>query len=545
MTTNVPSVDFSALGFVAPTEQQILAGVLADFNAAFGGNLNPALNTPQGQLASSLTSVIGLNNDLLLALFNGVDPAFAFGQLQDAIARIYFLTRNAAQSTSVTATCVGLPGTIIPQFALAVAEDGNTYYATSGGTIPLAGSVSLAFACSLTGPVACPANTLNAIYQAISGWDSINNPTDGAVGNDVETRAAFEFRRQQSVALNSVGMLASIRGAVLAVPNVLDVYTTENYLGYPIAIGPGAVVTGSIATTTLTVTAVTSGVVAVGQSVSGPGVLFGTTITALGTGTGGTGTYTVSDSQTVASATLNLGGVSIAAHSIFVAVAGGDSAAVAAAIFSKKSPGCGYTGNTTVQVYDASAPYTPPGIPYDVIFEVPTNVAIYFFVTLLNNSEVPADAADQVQAAILAAFSGADGGQRVRIGSTILASRFYCGINDLGDWAKLVSLSIGAASQAATASFTGAVAALVLTTSAVTGTIADNQVLSGSGVIAGTVITGQLSGTPGGAGTYSVSVSQTVASTAMESRDVLSASIDLNVSQLPVTSAANINLLLT
>lgn len=59
--------------------------------------------------------------------------------------------------------------------------------------------------------------------------------------------------------------------------------------------------TGSISTTTLTVTAVTSGVLAVGQLITGANVTPGTYITALGTGTGGTGTYTVSVSQTAAS----------------------------------------------------------------------------------------------------------------------------------------------------------------------------------------------------------------------------------------------------
>lgn len=69
---------------------------------------------------------------------------------------------------------------------------------------------------------------------------------------------------------------------------------------YPAA----AVVTGSIATNTLTVTAVTSGVLAVGQYLSGNNVAAGTQITALGTGTGGTGTYTVDVSQTASSNTV-------------------------------------------------------------------------------------------------------------------------------------------------------------------------------------------------------------------------------------------------
>ena len=64
--------------------------------------------------------------------------------------------------------------------------------------------------------------------------------------------------------------------------------------------------TGSISATTLTVTAMLSGdLITVGMFLdSSTSLTNGTYITALGTGNGGTGTYTVSASQTVASATI-------------------------------------------------------------------------------------------------------------------------------------------------------------------------------------------------------------------------------------------------
>jgi len=67
------------------------------------------------------------------------------------------------------------------------------------------------------------------------------------------------------------------------------------------------------------------------------------------------------------------------------------------------------------------------------------------------------------------------------------------------------------------ASFTGAISALTLTASSVSGKIVVGQTVQGTGVAPGTTISAQLSGTAGGAGTYSVSVSQTVGSEAMTS----------------------------
>jgi hypothetical protein len=48
-----------------------------------------------------------------------------------------------------------------------------------------------------------------------------------------------------------------------------------------------------------------SGTIAVGQALFGDGIAQNTVITALGTGTGGIGTYIISDSQTVASTSIN------------------------------------------------------------------------------------------------------------------------------------------------------------------------------------------------------------------------------------------------
>jgi hypothetical protein len=78
-------------------------------------------------------------------------------------------------------------------------------------------------------------------------------------------------------------------------------------------IGPngqiGAVFTGSISGNILTVTAITSGAIALGQTLSGTGIIDGTTIVAFQSGAGGNinevGTYTLNISQNVASTTIN------------------------------------------------------------------------------------------------------------------------------------------------------------------------------------------------------------------------------------------------
>lgn len=372
MTTNVPSVQFTDAGLVLPTESAILAGVQADQNAAFGGGLNPALQEPQGQLASSTTAIIGDKNNLFAFYVNQVDPDFASGRMQDAIAQIYFLDRNPATPTAVVATCVGLAGVVIPVGAQAKATDGNLYVCTQAGTIPVGGSIDLNFACAADGPIACPAGSLNQIYQSIPGWDTINNAADGTVGSNVESRADFEFRRKQSVALNAVNSLQSIYANVLSVTDVLDAYVTENTTGAPITVG----------------------------------------------------------------------GVTLVAHSIYVAVVGGAASDIATAIWNKKSLGASYNGNTSFTVTDTSG-YDFPYPSYVVTWETPAALPIKFAVQIANNPSLPSNIVALVQAAVIASFNGTDGGTRARIGSTIFASRYYGDIVALGPTVSILSLLLG------------------------------------------------------------------------------------------------------
>lgn len=102
------------------------------------------------------------------------------------------------------------------------------------------------------------------------------------------------------------------------VGNPLDLWTTVAYVdtsgganlldqGFrdPTLAAPIAAFTASISGTTMTVSAIGSGSLAVGHGVCGAGITAGTFITAQLTGSAGsTGTYTVSTSQTVASASM-------------------------------------------------------------------------------------------------------------------------------------------------------------------------------------------------------------------------------------------------
>ena len=240
-----------------------------------------------------------------------------------------------------------------------------------------------------------------------------------------------------------------------------------------------------------------------------------------------------------ASTPVMVNGVILSANSLYVAALGGADADVANAIWTKKPPGCGYTGNITVTVYDQSAGYQAPYPSYAVAFQRPMPLSVVVAVSLANLPGVPSNAATLVQNAILAAMAGADGGDRARIGGTVYASRFYAGIAALGPWARIVDMDMGSANTAAstlTASLSGGT---LTVTAASAPTIAIGQTIIGAGVSDGTRVTGLGTGT-GGTGTYTVGGTQTVASGTMYAVTPTLDIVTTRIDQVAVITAANI-----
>lgn len=475
MPTNVPAPQWTPNGFVAPAESALLEGALADMQAAFGGNLNPSLTTPQGQLATSLAAILGNVNDTFLFYASQVDPAFAVGRMQDAIARIYFIERNPAISTVLQVSCSGALGTSIqPGALLSDPSDGDLIICTMGGTIGTNGFVVLPFAYVIPGPEPVP--PVVAIFNGPQGWDSAS-VVSGVVGQNAETPAQFEQRRAQSVAANSMGNLPAVLGAVLQVANVTDAIAVENSAGTQILYGASQ--------------------------------------------------------------------VPIAANSIFVSVVGGSDAAVAQAIWTKKMPGCGMSGNRTVVVQDTNSGYNTPFPAYNITFERPYPTPCVLAVYVVNSPNVPGNATSLIQTAVINAWAGGDGGPKSRVGSNIYAMRFAAPIVALGPWAVLSNLSISS-QNTPDATFTGSIGGTTLTVSSMgAGSIAIGQTIEvtgsiGVGVVkASTQIVSFGTGN-GGTGTYNVNQAQTVGTHAMASFFPDQAVVSVGADQQPTIAAADI-----
>lgn len=382
-STAIPPIVWTPEGVVLPTDAEILTGAQADIDSALGGGVNPALNTPQGQIATSETAIVAQKNSEIAYVANQVDPQYAQGRFQDAIGQIYFMTRKPATATVVICTIGGLPGTYIPAGVLALDTSGNVYMLLGAVTIGSGGTIPAEFSNLATGPIPCAGSTLTQIYQTVSGWDTVTNADAGILGSNVESSQAFELRRQASVAANSHGTTDAIFSAVYAVSGVLNCYVIDNPSGNTVDYG----------------------------STNYP----------------------------------------LAPHSIFVAVVGGEAAAIAQAIWQYKDAGCSYNiaagdGSVeTVTVYDTR--YAVPQPAYPVSFLVPGATAVYFAVNVSASPAPPSGYATMIQNAIIAQFNGQNGNTPAGIASLILASSYYAAVLNAVPGVTLISIFVGLSSS--------------------------------------------------------------------------------------------------
>lgn len=230
----IPVIQFTENGLVAPTREEIAAGLWDIMRDAFGSDLNEDARTPQGQLVTSLTAVIEDQNNAMIELGNNFDPRYAFGQFQEALGAIYFLQRKLATRSVAQLEFVGLPGVGIPQGFLIVDDAGFEWEVLVASSVG-AGLVNAA--CTTSGPVQAAPNTITTFKETIDGLDTVTNPNAAAVGSDAETRAQFEDRRYASVAANSKMTNGAVQGAVGNLSGVIDVFVVDNPTDSSITVG--------------------------------------------------------------------------------------------------------------------------------------------------------------------------------------------------------------------------------------------------------------------------------------------------------------------
>jgi len=84
------------------------------------------------------------------------------------------------------------------------------------------------FSAKEKGALFIPATALNEIQTSVAGWESVENPTDGVSGRDLESDSALRLRRRQSVSFPATATVDSILAKLLQVEDIQAAKVYEN-----------------------------------------------------------------------------------------------------------------------------------------------------------------------------------------------------------------------------------------------------------------------------------------------------------------------------
>ena len=220
-------------GFSVQEPQEVREEIAQSWINAFKSDDTPDINTapetPQGQIIDAETLAITQKDAELAFLANMFNPKTARGIWQDALAEIYFIKRKKAVNSRCYCVLTGLNGTVIEKGSkIQSSADGTYWDLLEDVTINDNSSVTALFECESEGAVIASPNTLNKIITTVAGWDTVNNIWSATVGSLEESQQAFEKRRYDSVALNSVGTTASVFSRVNQIDDVVGCYVVDN-----------------------------------------------------------------------------------------------------------------------------------------------------------------------------------------------------------------------------------------------------------------------------------------------------------------------------
>ncbi len=225
-------------GFSVSEVTDIRSDLAQEWINAFKETGRPDLNvdpeTPQGQIIDSEVAAIHQKDSELAFLAQMFNPKTSKGIWQDALGKIYFIDRKQAINSIAICMLTGRNGTVVAAGSqIRSSYDQTLWTLTEAVTINTLISDDIytatgVFTCQTAGAVVAGANTINQIVTTVAGWDSVTNPNAAITGSEVETQAAFEARRYQSVAKNSRSADASVFARVADITDVIATYVTSN-----------------------------------------------------------------------------------------------------------------------------------------------------------------------------------------------------------------------------------------------------------------------------------------------------------------------------
>ena len=208
-------------GLSVPSYADILALFTTSFLAIYGQNYNLGNDSAAFQLLSVLALAASDEGSALQLAYNNMSPATSIGVGLSLLVLLNGLQRLVASNSTCTVTLTGTAGAVVNNGVIQNAATGDLWNLPATVTIGGGGTVAVTATAQVAGNINASASQLTVIVTPTAGWTSVTNGSNvPAVGAPTEADSALRIRQALSVQLPSLSLPAGTMAAILAVPGV-------------------------------------------------------------------------------------------------------------------------------------------------------------------------------------------------------------------------------------------------------------------------------------------------------------------------------------
>lgn len=221
-------------GVIVPDTSTVLSDTQDEFKELFGDELDVTPETPQGRLIELIArcKIFVLQTAAASSNVFNLNKASGFGL--DDLGSLFLLERHPATYTTTSVVVGGVAGTIVPAGTRIQSTDGNIFVNSEDYVI--GSPINAVFRAEKTGEVACPANTLTIILDAVNGMETVNNPASPILGTEQESDTDFRNRIRVSLNVNSISVISAIKANLEALSGVKGTFLYDNYSDNSVAV---------------------------------------------------------------------------------------------------------------------------------------------------------------------------------------------------------------------------------------------------------------------------------------------------------------------
>lgn len=227
-------------GLHIQTVSEITDELTSQYQEIYGTDITTASDTPDGQRIAIEAQAKADVLDYSQQIYNCFDVDTVRGTAQDRLYKINNVFRQSAKYTYVNVNitvskAVNLQGLDADENSAGgtgytVADEiGTNFILVNSVTLSSAGTYTLAFRAEKLGSIDVAPNTLTTMVTVIAGVTSVTNPSKQYItGNNQETDAQFNIRRNRSTAGSAQGFNDSLLAQLLNISQVKEVAVYEN-----------------------------------------------------------------------------------------------------------------------------------------------------------------------------------------------------------------------------------------------------------------------------------------------------------------------------